>query len=52
MSNQRNKNLVKSIPEMFILTIHPSTISFRTDTLNIEYFIAFNNPIWVNTLCT
>ena len=55
----KNEDMHPSIPcvpifayEMFILLIHSSTISFRADTANIEYFIDFNNPIWVNTLCT
>ena len=44
--------LIKSAPEMFIFSINSLTIPFRADTLNVEYLITFNNPIWVNTLCT
>ena len=52
LPNQRKKNLVKNIPEMFILNIYSSTISFWTGTSNVEYFINFNNAIWINILCT
>lgn len=37
---------------MFIFSINSSTILFRANASNIEYFIVFNNPIWIDTLCT
>ena len=43
---------MKSTPEMSILSIIQSTISFWTDTLNIDYFVHFNNFIWIDILCT